>query len=206
MLFRDPFLATSAQQRREPFVRFGERRTTQSRELEVLQGSVLALALQEEWVSEHPADTEAAQALAGAYSVQGKTAQASTEFEKLLDKDASNVVALNELAWLLREDQPTRALEYAMQANELQPDSPALMDTLAVALYHNGEFRRARQVMQKALTLAPRHPSLRFHEAMIDAALGDTNRAVGTLHSILADDVEFTEKQDAMELLAKLQL
>jgi putative PEP-CTERM system TPR-repeat lipoprotein len=164
-----------------------------------------AVAIQESWLLENPDDVVAAQALAGAYAIEGQYTRAVAEFEKLLENDGSNVVALNELAWLLRENQTERAVQYAIRANELQPNSPALMDTLAVVLYYNENFREARKVMQEALSLSPANPSLRFHGAMIDAAAGDSPRAVRTLQALLADDVEFSERQQAIELLEKLR-
>ena len=119
--------------------------------------------------------------------------------------DPDNVVVLNELAWLLKESQPGRALEYAERANALQPDSPALMDTLALSLYYNQKYQRARDVMRDALSQAPGHPALRYHEALIDVALGDNAKAIKTLQSLVSDNTEFSEMQEAKALLAKLQ-
>ncbi len=164
-----------------------------------------ALAVQEKWTQEHPADLAATLSLAGAYTQKGDLDKALVEFKKVLQKDEKNVIALNDLAWHLRDKQPARALEYAERAAELAPESAAIMDTLAVVLLKNGDIERARRQIERALAKKPKKPAFRYHGAMIAAAAGDKTSAIKALQSLLGEGGVFSEKAEARQLLAELQ-
>ena len=73
---------------------------------------------------------------------------------------------LNLYAWNLltceAEDlrDPKAALDYAKKAVELSEEKqPAILDTLARALFLNGKLPEAIQVQEKALSLLPAEPS-----------------------------------------------
>jgi hypothetical protein len=48
----------------------------------------------------------------------------------VLDIQRTNVLALDNLAFLVARDKPDQALAYAQRAAELEPDSVSLQDTL----------------------------------------------------------------------------
>ena len=164
-----------------------------------------ALELQEQWTAEHPDDQAATLALANAYSQQDQIDQAITRYQQVLEKGEQNVVALNELAWTLRNKQPAKALEYAERASELAPESAVVMDTFAVVLLNNGDIERAKRHIERALEKQPKNPSIRYHGAMIDAAAGDKASALKALQSLLGEGSNFPEKAEAQQLLAELQ-
>ena len=150
-----------------------------------------ALKLQEQWTEEHPDDLIAALALAGAYSQQDQVEPAIAQYQKVLEKDEQNVVALNGLAWHLRNKQPARALEYAERAAKLAPESAQVLDTLAVVLLKNGQVKRAKRSIERAYEKKPNDPAVRYHHAMIDAAAGDKAAAIKTLQALLDEGARF---------------
>jgi len=164
-----------------------------------------ALALQEQWTAEHPDDLAATLALASAYSREDQIDTAIIQFQQILEKEEQNVVALNDLAWHLRNKEPAKALEYAERAAELAPESAAVMDTFAVVLMKNGDFERAKRQIERVLVKKPKDPAFRYHGAMIDAAAGDKASALEALQSLLAEGGNFSEKAEAQQLLAELQ-
>jgi len=164
-----------------------------------------ALELQEEWTAAHPDDLTASLALAGTYQQQDQVEQAIVQYKQVLAKEEQNVIALNNLAWSLRNEQPVKALEYAERAAELAPNSSLVIDTFAVVLMKNGDIERAKRYIERALAKKPKNPAFRYHSAMIDVAAGDKVSAIETLQVLLGEGSNFSEKAEAQQLLAELQ-
>ena len=165
-----------------------------------------ALEVQEEWLKDHPDDLVASLALAGAYVNQpGDENKAITEYEKVLNKDRENVAALNDLAWNLRDKEPERALEYAKKASELEPNSGAVLDTLAMVQLSNKQLDLAERTIIRALERSPNNPSIQYHSALIAFTSGDRSLAETRLKSLVSKKLDFPESKDAEELLRKIR-
>lgn len=164
-----------------------------------------AIALQEAWLTDNPNDVKALETLAQAYVIRGDSGRAAGLFETVVELDESNYVALNELAWMLREEDPDQAYDYVLRALELSDNNPVVLDTAAVIAYHRGEYDVAREFIDQALAAFPDEPTLRYHGAMIDVAMGRRDQAMKTLVSILEAQGEFAERGDAEQLLAQLR-
>jgi predicted Zn-dependent protease len=126
-------------------------------------------------------------------------------YEKLLSLAPDNLVALNNLAWYLRDRDPKKALEYAEKAHELAPKSAAILDTYALALLANGDTAKALRQIERAVQAEPDNPSLQLHHAQILAAAGQKEQAVSTLKSLLQERKTFPEREEAETLLEKLK-
>ncbi len=163
-----------------------------------------ALALQEKWTREHPDDLLASLALAGALTQQGDVDKALDTYETILQKDPKNVVALNDMAWYLRDKEPEKALEYAQRANELAPESASVLDTLAMVQLSNQQLEKAKRSIERALAKAPGKRAVVLHKAEILSAMGDKGQAVETLQKLLADKTDFRERKEAEALLQRL--
>ena len=129
-----------------------------------------SLQLLQTWVEDHPKDVPARVELANALAANKQLDAAIDQYNKVLDRDNKNLVALNNIAWYLRDTDPAQALEYTSRANDLKPDSAALMETLAVVLLKNGDIEQAKRTITRALKISPDDPSLRYHSAMISAS------------------------------------
>ena len=66
--------------------------------------------------------------------------------------DATNVIALNNLAYLLARDNPDEAVKLAQQAVELAPENADVQDTLGWVYYRKGLYSAALPYLQAALT------------------------------------------------------
>ncbi len=165
-----------------------------------------ARALLQQWVADHPADATARLALANDLQLAGDVRGASAQYQTLLESDPDNLVALNNLAWYLRQQNPKQALDYIRRAAELAPERPEVLDTLAVIEHINGDNPQAYRNIQRALAGAPGNPSMRYHRALIEAALDRKQEAIATLEELLGNDSEpFPEQQEAAQLLATLK-
>ncbi|MGD8175233.1 tetratricopeptide repeat protein [Marinimicrobium sp. ARAG 43.8] len=76
-------------------------------------------------------------------------------YETLLSQNANDPVALNNLAWLLKDGDLTRATALAERAAELQPDSAAILDTYGWLLHLSGDREAALTQLERAADLAP---------------------------------------------------
>ncbi|MDO8863751.1 PEP-CTERM system TPR-repeat protein PrsT [Haliea sp. E1-2-M8] len=166
-----------------------------------------AITLLRDWVAEHPADVPARIALAEFLSAAGQGEESIEAYGEVLEVDADNVVALNNLAWQFRDSEPKKALEYIQRAVAASPEAPSpnVLDTQAIIYLKIGDLRRARRSIDDALSAAPGHPAIRFSSAQISVAEGDRRTAVRELTSLLEGDKEFPEKAAAQQLLAELQ-
>ena len=105
--------------------------------------------------------------LAVALLANGEIADGIKQFEKTLQISPRSVPALNNLAWILATySDPafrdgTKALELAQEANEFSGGSdPVILRTLAAALANAGQFSKAVEVGQLALSLTDRQSPL----------------------------------------------
>lgn len=157
-----------------------------------------------DWVQKHPSDVLANLELADMYMAKGNEEKAVESYNRVLDAQKDNTLALNNLAWLLRETEPKTALGYAQQAVDQSQDSPLALDTLAVVLLKNNEPEKAVRTIERALEKGSENPSIKYHSAMINAEAGNKAKAKKVLEALLSDDVSFPERAEAEALLKQL--
>jgi Flp pilus assembly protein TadD len=165
-----------------------------------------AISLLEDWLDEYPADQMVRNELATTYLALGNEQQSQKRYQELLDDNPDNVVALNNLAWLMREVDPQQALTHIERADSLVPDNPQILDTYAMVQLELGALEEALTLNQRALDSTPADPSIRTNRAAILHANGQTGEAVAILEAIISDDsVADSQREAARSLLAELQ-
>lgn len=132
-------------------------------------------AVLEGFVAEHPKDPPSLYTL-GEFLLRAADEPAAIEvFKRLLSVEPTNTVAMNNLAWLLREKAPAEALDYARQALAREPNQPAVMDTMAMLLAQQGKHDEAFALWDKVLKASPDNPAYQLHQA--EALLGAKRNA-----------------------------
>ncbi|AEJ61166.1 Tetratricopeptide TPR_2 repeat-containing protein [Spirochaeta thermophila DSM 6578] len=108
-------------------------------------------------------------ALAHVRYMLGELRESLSAAEKALSLDPDNPSALNSMGYLLAEQgvRLSLALKYCRKAVQKAPRNPAYQDSLAWALYKNGQFAEARNVIRVAHALAPDSPTIREHYEII---------------------------------------
>jgi predicted Zn-dependent protease len=156
------------------------------------------------WLKLHDKDVEAMLYMASAEEAQGHGEAAQKYYENVLAVKPDHPVALNNLAWLLRNKDSARAQDLAEKAVKQHPDSPALADTLAVILMARGEDRRAVQLLQGFVSDGKKDaaPGLRYHYAQALVRTGKKGEAKALLTSLVVED--FPEKVSAQSLLKEI--
>lgn len=87
----------------------------------------------------------------------GKQKESKKVFMQVLEIDKNSAPALNRLAWFHRKDKESleHGIKLSKRSLELQPDTPAYLDTLAELYYRNGESVKALPLIQRAIELEP---------------------------------------------------
>lgn len=167
-----------------------------------------SLKLQREWVDKHPADIKARAALAEAYTAAGEDQKAVEQYEKILVEQDNNLLALNNLAWALKDRDGRRALKYAERAAEVAPESVQALDTYMVVLLDNGDNSRALRMSDRIGDIIPtaqQGPALLYHRAQALARNGRDSDARQLLTVLLRNkQSDFPSRDEAQKLLEKL--
>ncbi len=163
------------------------------------------IAVLKEWLSTHPEDIVVQFNLANAYLLQGRNDLAREAFSRVVELAPNHAMALNNLAWLLRKEDPSAALKYAERAYGLTPESPNVMDTLGALLLKQGQPQRALGLLRTASEKMPGNLDTRYQLALALVRNGDTSEARKILNQILGQDQPFERRKDAEALLQSIE-
>ena len=185
--------------------------TVESNEAKQTAENIIRLILKNE-----PLSIEAIGSLALLLEMSGRSAESAEFYQQLLDIEPRNLIATNNLAWIMSEDkgQYQQALELAQKGLELNPNYIDLIETRGVIYYRLGELNKAVQDLTKCVELypdtVPQCVIARFHLARTYAELGKKDEALRYLNQALELESTIggltnTELTEAKQLLRKLQ-
>ncbi|MBS1792254.1 MAG: tetratricopeptide repeat protein [Acidobacteria bacterium] len=97
-----------------------------------------------------PPEAAELRALINANSTAG-----AAELEKLLEKEPKNVAALGRLCWLLRVENPEKALDYCRRAYDLEPANLNYVIGYGAALVQAKQYNGAVELFRKITAAAP---------------------------------------------------
>ena len=156
------------------------------------------------WLQAHPDDNNVRFVLADTYDKLGQTDKAVATYEMLLSADTLNGLALNNLAWLLRERDPAQAVAHAKRAVELLPDSAGVLDTLGMLQLKAGNLDEALDAMRRAHDHAPDNATINLHFAMVLIHKGSMEEARRQLRGIDAGRLPAAERENLTRAQAEL--
>lgn len=171
----------------------------------VLTGNPAAAQLLVYWLAQHPNDNAVRFYAAEYYAAIGRHQDAIAAYQTLLTQAPDSAIARNNLANSYQQAGDKRALATAEQAYKLDPDHPAILDTLGWILVETGQTGRGLELIEKALAKAPGNPDIRYHRIMaLLAHKGDKARARRELELLLKDAPAFSQAETAKAQLGKL--
>jgi len=135
--------------------------------------------------------TEAMSVLGMLLQMTGRSQESAGFYQQILALQPDNVTAINNLAWIMCEEQGKfqQALDLTERGLKISPNYIDLIDTRGVAYYRLGEFNKAIQDFTDCLKLypgtAPSGAATRFHLARAFAALGEKDKAIEYLNQAL---------------------
>ncbi len=151
----------------------------------------------------HPNDGKATSMVAQLEEQKGEPQKAITYYWKALSLDPGQVLASNNLAYLLVEKGQSLdvALRLAQDARSGLPNSPSTADTLAWVYYARGRYLSARDLLEEAVKADPTNADAQYHLGMTYRKLGDkTNAALHLKRATVLAPTGQSGKDAAMAL------
>ena len=147
--------------------------------------------------------------------ITGRYSESVTFYERILEIKPDDLVALNNLAWIMCEEQGKcqLALELTKRGLQKAPMYVDLIDTHGVIYYRLGDYQNAVSNFQKCIQLYPENSSAmlisQFHLARTLIALGKNDKAIYNLKKTLqlSETVQGLSKEQltqAKDLLTQL--
>jgi tetratricopeptide (TPR) repeat protein len=151
------------------------------------------------------------QLLARLYNAAGHRAEAKALYEKVLAARSDLYGAKNDLAWILAEEGTDleRALSLAQEAQQAEPESAEIADTVGYVYFKKGLYDPALEQFKYAVELSGRssndvqveRPEYHYHMGLALKALGRNDEAAPAFERALKLDDKFVNADDARRQL-----
>ena len=118
--------------------------------------------------------------------------------KQIIAMDSEHPGALNYVgyAWADKKENLPDALRYISRAAKLKPDNGYIHDSLGWVHYQQGNYKKARGVLEMAVELAPDDPAILDHLAETYRALGLQEKAKNTWRKALDMYQEYRKEQE----------
>ena len=150
------------------------------------------------------ADLPVLMQLAASYVAMDRRPEGISTFRKVLESYPDHVPALNDLAWVLQDQDLKQALTLAERAHRLQPNNPAVLDTLGTLRAKGGDLSGGAQLVRRAVELAPDHPQIQLNLGRILVQQKKHAEARAVLEALLAKVPEAGVETEARALLGSI--
>jgi len=154
-------------------------------------------------------DPDALNAYGVALADQGHLDEAAKQFERVLQSDANNAPALQNLGVVaLRRDDVNGAMSYLAKALALNPHLPLALNTLGVVYARQGDYAHAVESWSRAVDIDPRQYDALFNIGLVEGRAGHRAEARAALSRFLATAPKDRYGDDlatARQALASLQ-
>lgn len=161
----------------------------------------IALKSMDDYLARNPNDKLARKQQALLLLGFGELSRAKTLYEQLVRDDPKDALALNNLAWLVVQEDPRRALGLAQNAVKANPALANYLDTLGTMQLNRSDFQGALVSLQRAHDLAPDNADFAYHLALALEATGQTAQSQALLQALVRRG-GFGELEAAKNLLA----
>ena len=163
-----------------------------------------ALRVLNAWLAKSPDDADAL-LLVGQLHIEGnRLTEAERALKSAAEHRPQDVVALNNLAWVIGQRGGREAQALAERAFFLAPN-PETADTLGWILARNGQADRAVPLLRRSVAARSADPAAAFRLAYALRAAGAKEEALAVLTPALAGAAAFPERAEATRLLAELR-
>lgn len=136
------------------------------------------------WLQEHPKDVFVREYFGGV-AIRGNNYKlAAEQYQIIVKLQPNSVIALNNLAWCYLQLKDKRAQETIEQGLRLQPENPALLDTLAMILLDAGQVDKALTYSQRAAELDKNNREIRLNLAEAYLKAGQKAKAKKELEKL----------------------
>lgn len=159
----------------------------------------------EQWLKAHPGDLAVRHELAQSLLNGKRLKDAADHYRILVRANPADLIANNNLAWLLGELKDPGALAAAEQTYKLAPKNGAVLDTYGWQLALAGQAKRGVGYLREATGLLPDNPEIRWHLAAALDKAGERQAAKAELDRLLTSRMAFPQEAEARALLEQLR-
>lgn len=156
------------------------------------------------WLKDHPKDIAFRMYLGDLSAARKDYSLAVSHYQAALIHQPNHPLVLNNLAWISGKTGSPKAIEYAQKANQLAPNQPAFMDTLAMLLAEKGESEKAIELLRKAMAISPQAASIQMNLAKVLIAVGKKDDARKELEAVAKLGEKFPAQPEVSQLLKSL--
>jgi len=160
-----------------------------------------ALQIMSDYVAHHPGNKPVKKQYALLLLGFGDLPKAKELYEQFAAQDPKDALSLNNLSWLVVQDDPRRALALAQAAVKIAPGFANYLDTLGSMQMNTGDYKAAVVSLQKANALAPDNAEFAYHLALALEAAGEGSQSQVLLQRLVKRG-GFGELEAAKTLLA----
>ncbi len=113
----------------------------------------------------------------------GDLAAMENDLQAIIALDPDNATALNALGYSLADHniKLSEAATYLQKALQLEPDNPAIIDSMGWLKYRLGQYEEAEKLLRKALKLSGNDPEIYLHLIQTLKARGQLQEAAALL-------------------------
>ena len=154
-----------------------------------------------DWRKSHPTDMAFELYLGDVAMAANNGSQAEQHYRTVLDTQPDNMLALNNLAYVMALAKKPGAVALAERAVKLAPKSAAVMDTLAFGLAAENQLPRAIKVQNQAVAAAPDAPQFRLQLAKLLLQSGDKPAARTELRALEKLGAAYPRQAEVAELI-----
>ncbi len=161
-------------------------------------------ALARKWLVDYPRDVAFRGYMAEQALRAGDNKTAMALYQAVVAQQPNNVVALNNLAWVMDKLGDPKAMEPAERALKLAPDNPLVLDTMGVLLTSRGNAAKGVEYLARATALAPDRHDIRLNYAKALMKAGRADDARKELQQLKSVSQDFPGKAEIEPLLKQL--
>jgi len=129
---------------------------------------------------------------------------AASHYQRALGIQPDNAVTLNNMAWVAGKLGRKDALSLIEKANQVAPNTPAILDTWAMLLAAEKNYTKALETQKRALQLQPDTALFKFNLAQIQIQAGDKAGAKGNLQALKQLGDKFNRQAEVDKMLQSL--
>ena len=160
--------------------------------------------LADEWRRSHPDDLGFLLHLGDTALANNNPGGAEPQYRRVLDRQPDNVLALNNLAYSMALQKKPGALALTERAQQISPNVPTLMDTLAFCLAAEGQLPRAVEVQTRVVAAEPKAAPFRLQLAKLLLKSGNMPGARTELNTLAKLGAGFDRQTEVAEMLKSL--
>lgn len=147
-----------------------------------------AMILLDQALKDHPDNTRLRYGRAMLGETLGNLELLESDLRYLLRMEPNNATVLNALGYSLTDntDRHQEALQLISKAHELEPEDPAILDSMGWVYYHLGQPQKALDYLERAYASLP-DPEIAAHLGTVYWALGQKEQAQEVWNATLAE-------------------